>query len=280
VINAQDGQFGALQVWQDLNQDGISQSNELHSLTELGIESISTSSETANQNLNGNLLSSVGSYTMTDGTVGTTGSLLFGTSTFYTDFTEPVEIPPEIQSLPNMKGSGLVRDLRESAALSSSVATTLEMYSNAATRDEQLSMLGELLYAWSGSSGMQSMAERALSAGYVVEYQFGSIQSEDASSYADGYSFSSGTSNVAAAQQTFANDYLSNQSQDYQHWHRIISILERFNGEEFIIFAEPDPVNAEELTLSIDPDQSGGGGGSISINRIRVVLSNSHLGSL
>ena len=44
IIKANDAIFSKLQVWIDGNSDGISQGNELHSLTELGITSISLNS--------------------------------------------------------------------------------------------------------------------------------------------------------------------------------------------------------------------------------------------
>lgn len=40
IINAADAAFQSLRVWQDLNQDGISQANELRTLKELGIQSL------------------------------------------------------------------------------------------------------------------------------------------------------------------------------------------------------------------------------------------------
>jgi flagellar biosynthesis regulator FlaF len=41
VMDANDAVFANLRVWQDLNQDGISQPNELKTLSELSITSIS-----------------------------------------------------------------------------------------------------------------------------------------------------------------------------------------------------------------------------------------------
>ncbi|MDK4629551.1 iron-regulated protein FrpC, partial [Kingella kingae] len=40
LINQADELFSSLKVWQDINQDGISQSNELFTLQALGIQSL------------------------------------------------------------------------------------------------------------------------------------------------------------------------------------------------------------------------------------------------
>ena len=52
-----------------LNQDGISQTNELHTLEELGIQSLDVAYKDVNKNLgNGNTLAQQGSYFKIDGT--------------------------------------------------------------------------------------------------------------------------------------------------------------------------------------------------------------------
>jgi len=64
VVNAQDANWTNLQVWQDLNQDGISQSGELSSLDALGITGINTGSTTNSQVLpNGNQIADKGTFT-------------------------------------------------------------------------------------------------------------------------------------------------------------------------------------------------------------------------
>ncbi|ELK88900.1 RTX iron-regulated FrpC family protein, partial [Neisseria meningitidis M7089] len=88
IINAADAAFQTLRVWQDLNQDGISQANELRTLEELGIQSLDLAYKDVNKNLgNGNTLAQQGSYTKTDGTTAKMGDLLLAADNLHSRFT-------------------------------------------------------------------------------------------------------------------------------------------------------------------------------------------------
>ena len=78
VINSNDTVFSNLKVWQDHNQNGISESYELKTLTELGITSIDVSEESLtpkNEVKEGSLIISEGTYTQNitnpDGSIST-----------------------------------------------------------------------------------------------------------------------------------------------------------------------------------------------------------------
>ncbi|EJU75835.1 calcium-binding protein [Neisseria meningitidis] len=149
IINAADAAFQTLRVWQDLNQDGISQTNELRTLEELGIQSLDLAYKDVNKNLgNGNTLAQQGSYTKTDGTTAKMGDLLLAADNLHSRFKDKVELTAEQAKAANLAGIGRLRDLREAAALSGDLANMLKAYSAAETKEAQLALLDNLIHKW------------------------------------------------------------------------------------------------------------------------------------
>jgi Ca2+-binding RTX toxin-like protein len=119
-ITAGDARFGELQVWQDSNQDGISQASELRSLTQAGIVSITLGGTRTGQTLEntpGNVLFATTQFTRTDGSQGLAGDVALayvaGTNANTTDGTPPLQpvvrnpasatttpVPPILESTP------------------------------------------------------------------------------------------------------------------------------------------------------------------------------------
>ncbi|HGG9910011.1 TPA: calcium-binding protein, partial [Neisseria meningitidis] len=149
IINAADAAFQTLRVWQDLNQDGISQTNELRTLEELGIQSLDLAYKDVNKNLgNGNTLAQQGSYTKTNGTTAKMGDLLLAADNLHSRFKDKVELTAEQAKAANLAGIGRLRDLREAAALSGDLANMLKAYSAAETKEAQLALLDNLIHKW------------------------------------------------------------------------------------------------------------------------------------
>jgi hypothetical protein len=70
VIDASDTAWSSLDVWVDANGDGVEETGELHTLSELGIKSLSLSSIATNTtDSSGNTQIALGSYTKADGRV-------------------------------------------------------------------------------------------------------------------------------------------------------------------------------------------------------------------
>ena len=151
---------GSLKVWQDINQDGISQANELFTLQALGIQSLNLEHQENSRDLgNGNRLTHIGSYTKTDGTTGEMGDVEFAANRLYSRYTDTVELTPEQLKAPNLQGLGRLRDLREAAALNAELADTLKAYAAAQTKEEQTALLSELVTKWGATDPFKSKTD-------------------------------------------------------------------------------------------------------------------------
>jgi Ca2+-binding RTX toxin-like protein len=163
-ISAQDTSFASLRVWQDANQDGVSQSGELRTLQQLGITSIGTWGDTVQSDLgNGNTERWSGTFTRADGSssdsgvVGLSGSLLLASSNFRRDFTDDPPATAAAVGLPWMQGSGWVRDLTPAMSLGTSASGTLQQtvkaFAASTTRDTQLALVDDVITAWAETTG-------------------------------------------------------------------------------------------------------------------------------
>ena len=219
-VNANDAAFADLRVWRDLNQDGISQSNELLSLGSLNIVGLNVADTSHSQVLaNGNRLADLGTYVKGTGeaggmgAVGQTADIDLAVDTFTSQFTDTLPISEEAEGLPNMMGSGQVRTLREAATLSPTLAALLTQFSAATTRAEQFSLMDQILDAWADTSPLDTTFEDAY-AGHALSVNI---------------------------------DGVATGSNQYQSWQTKLSILERFNGRTF----QPVPAGTAPVTLTL-----------------------------
>ena len=156
-IDVNDAVFSDLRVWQDRNGDGVSQANELATLSELGIDRLQVDGTPTLEGLGGgNQASAIGSFIWANGEqgesqAGTTANVDLTSNGFYREFTDSIPIPESLRNLPNMRGSGAVRDLSEAAALSPVLTATLVLYSSFSTRQQQIDNLDTLLAQWAST---------------------------------------------------------------------------------------------------------------------------------
>lgn len=159
-FDANDAQYGAVRIWRDLNQDGISQSNELLTMVQADIASINLDAAPADTNDgNNNNIVATSSFERISGGNGQLGaaSFQFDVNPFFSEFV-PIELSERAKSLPEMHGSGMVRDMREAATLSTAFADQLEAYAGQTTRTGQRQMLDALIQKWAATSTMVTSA--------------------------------------------------------------------------------------------------------------------------
>jgi hypothetical protein len=112
VIDRRDELYNQLKVWQDTNQDGISQASELKTLSEAGVKNIELNIFGTNINLNGNLLSEAGRYGDSSGTRSLAADiqLTFDAriTTVDTSLIPDYTVHPDAAALPKLRGYGTV----------------------------------------------------------------------------------------------------------------------------------------------------------------------------
>ncbi|WP_319019570.1 calcium-binding protein, partial [Xanthomonas sacchari] len=160
-FDSKDKDFKSVQVWRDLNQDGISQSGELFGLAELGISGISvTPVSTKNVSLNnGNTVDSYGSFTRSDGSQGIAADLLLASDAFHREFVDSVPLTESAGKVVNVAGSGLVRDLQEAVSLDEGIYKLIANISTDLSRGEALTIVESVLFAWANTSAMRSSVD-------------------------------------------------------------------------------------------------------------------------
>jgi Ca2+-binding RTX toxin-like protein len=112
VIDRRDELYNQLKVWQDTNQDGISQASELKTLSQAGVNNIELNVFATNINLNGNLLSEAGRYGDSTGTrsLAADVELTFDAriTTVDTSLIPDYTVHADAAALPKLRGYGAV----------------------------------------------------------------------------------------------------------------------------------------------------------------------------
>ena len=221
-MTAADSAFANLRVWRDLNQNGLSEAGELSTLAALNITSINVAASSHTITVaNGNLITDQGSYTRGDGTVGTAGEIAnsadvhLATDPFHTTFTTPLTLTAQALTLPDMNGSGQVRNLREAISSNSALATLVTQFTQATTSADRRALLDNILKEWSNTSTMST-------------------------TFTGAYTGHTLTVNVQGT---------TSGTTEYQAWADKLTILEHFNGRTFnTVPAGTAPVTVTLLT--------------------------------
>jgi Ca2+-binding RTX toxin-like protein len=185
-IDASDGMFANLRIWRDLNQDGICQANELSTLLDNYITSISVIPKNVRIDLgNGNIQTGEGTFTRSDGTNGSTGTTTGKASnldlvvdTFRREFIDKIPLTDQAELLPGLRGSGRVRDLSEAISLSTDLGDWVQTYIGYTSRQDQINAMDGFIEKWANTSDMKSLKEQAdalAGSGVELTYHFGGL---------------------------------------------------------------------------------------------------------
>ncbi len=165
-VDARDAAFAELRVWKDADGDGLSQAGELFTLAEAGVQSLATAyADSSLIDGHGNAHRQIGGYTRTDGTRAIATDVWFATDTAYSIATDWRDVGGDIAALPDLPGSGTVRDLRQAMALDATGRLQMAVAAFTAEPDEgrRHGLAREIVLLWAGVDGL----DPASRGGYV-----------------------------------------------------------------------------------------------------------------
>ncbi|MFC6921392.1 calcium-binding protein [Microbulbifer taiwanensis] len=162
MIDANDERFAELQIWQDVNGDGVSQSDELQSLTDLGIAKISLAYAEVDEQAGADAqIARQGTFTWSDGsqgvaaeTSGIAADVLFASDPTFTHFVGEVTLDPDVLAVSDIKGYGQMPNLHQAMSLDSDLKDYALSLLSAPTAESLLAGFEGLLVKWAGVEGI------------------------------------------------------------------------------------------------------------------------------
>jgi len=113
VIDSKDAAFGALRVWQDLNENGMTDAGELKTLTEAGVASINIAATAVSKTSAGNHIAAEGTFKTVDGQVHKVDDVRFGANELDTAYLGDNTVSSTVAAtMPRLKGHGTLADLQ------------------------------------------------------------------------------------------------------------------------------------------------------------------------
>ncbi len=173
VIDASDT-FDSLEVWQDINQDGIVEAGELKSLADEGIVSFNVASTSSSDLINGNLITATSTFTRSDGTTGADGDAILKLDNQNTTYIGPdITISAAAAVEPDLKGYGTLVSLRQALSVEPSdlarvdaaiASLDINAHDVATLRND----IRPLLAAWADGSPIRNAAGDIVHGGTAV----------------------------------------------------------------------------------------------------------------
>ncbi|MEM1047722.1 MAG: calcium-binding protein [Pseudomonadota bacterium] len=158
VIDALDARFADLLVWRDLNRNGISETDELMTLTEAGITSLSLTTRTPTvTDVRGNEVRAEADITFADGRQSTISDVVLVSDQTDTAYMGDATVSAAAALLPNLRGYGEITDLHVAMTTNAGLLAAVETFAaKIATTDLTTyhTDVIDILFRWAGVDAM------------------------------------------------------------------------------------------------------------------------------
>ncbi len=233
IFNSLDPKYSQVQIWRDLDQDGISDVGELQSLDAAGIASISLATTIKTTRLDsGNVQTATASYTRADGSAGLVANLDLVSNPFYRAFSSTISRTSDAVLLPDLHGSGMVRDLREAASLNADLVRQVNAF-NGLSRAEMMLKVDQLVADWAATADFTTSREKVEELGMRLICTLPGIGSNELRALQlvgqQGYDKNTVLTELRVSGERY--EFLHAQVTEMG---RVIEILEAFNGQNYL----------------------------------------------
>jgi len=272
LFSSLDAQFANVRLWRDLNQNGVSDAGELQTLAAAGIVSLGLASTATHLALastathlalaGDNVQTAAGTYTRGDGQTGGTGHLDLAQNPFHRQFTD-TRNTDAVADVPDLQGSGAVRDLREAASASPDLAAALrQLVADAATgsRADFRTAVATIIDRWADSANFSDSFETAAATDQDLFFVLPGVSVLEA--------FNAHYKIIEFGPDGYISDTPARQKlirAQQAHIERLLKTLETFNGLPFVSVpgSEPTSGTASSTVVAFAPPPSSGGSGTV-----------------
>lgn len=152
IINSQDADFNKIRLWQDLNENGVTEEGELKTLTEAGIQSIYTSAYKINSINNNNILTEKTSIQYTDGTTKDLYDVATQYNDMYTVYGGDYILDADVIDLPWLRGYGNSIDLQLAASQNDNLKALVKQMAVMTNANDIYNQFDNMMSMWLGEN--------------------------------------------------------------------------------------------------------------------------------
>ncbi|MBM7625088.1 DUF2974 domain-containing protein [Sporohalobacter salinus] len=151
-IDQNDEIYSRLKVWQDKNQNGESEAQELYTLKELDIKSIGLDhKEISKVEENGNIIRNKGNYENINGELNQVKEFFLARDVINTEESKVIGEIEEIKGLPELRGYGNVRSLRQAMLKDDKLIEYVEEFRAEKDSQKRQEIMDKILFTWTES---------------------------------------------------------------------------------------------------------------------------------
>ena len=152
IINSQDTDFNKIRLWQDLNENGITEEGELKTLTEAGIQSIYTNSYKINAIDNNNIVTEKSTVQYTDGTTKDLYDVATQYNDMYSVYGGDYILDADVIDLPWLRGYGNSMDLQLAASQNDNLKALVKQMASMTNANDIYNQFDNMMSMWLGEN--------------------------------------------------------------------------------------------------------------------------------